>query len=609
MKVQRYYDKKYDVVVIGGGMSGINAAIAAARHGAKTALIHARPVYGGNASSEIRMHISGAACHLEKKDLAETGIIEELLLENKHRNPYHSFSVWDTVLWEKVRFQKNLDSYLNTSMDSVETCDNRISSVICHQTTTETTYKFSAGIFIDATGNGTLGFMAGAEYSIGSEGTGEFTDTKSPNATFVNSMRKTLMFIADDMGEPVKLNKPSWAYSFNDGDLKFHSHGNMLQENGKNSKIENCKSDSGYWWVELDAASSAVITNQVTNIDGTTEELSKYIYGVWDYIKNSGDHGAENYSLTWVGIVPDAGENRLLTGDYVLNEDDVLANRIFDDAVAYGGWPMKELLPMGIYHNGPPIPNVNFPGAYTIPYRCYYSKNIENLMMAGRNISTTKKVSGSTRVMGTCSVGGQAVGTAAALAVKYNCTPRGVALHMDELQQVLLRDNCYIPAYKNNDQSDLLLDASVSADSYIDGCEPGNVINGVSRTVGDKKNYWESNETSEGGETISLKLPSPKVMRQLRLTFDSNLNQEIIPSVAKNIRASQVKGLPIELVKDYQLKVYNGEMLVYFKEITDNYQRLNIHEMPEGTCGNRVDVTVLKTHGYSNVRIFEIRGY
>ena len=109
--------KHYDVVVVGGGMSGVCAAIASARQGADTALIQARSVYGGNASSETRMHISGASCHWGKKDAAETGILMELQLENKYLNPNHNFSIWDGVLWSKVKQTKNLDSYMNTSID------------------------------------------------------------------------------------------------------------------------------------------------------------------------------------------------------------------------------------------------------------------------------------------------------------------------------------------------------------------------------------------------------------------------------------------------------------------------------------------------------------
>ncbi|MDO4549480.1 MAG: FAD-dependent oxidoreductase, partial [Clostridia bacterium] len=105
--------RQYDVVVVGGGLAGMSAAIAAARHGVRAAVIQARSVLGGNASSEVRMHIVGAGCHNSKKDLNETGLLMELLLENKLRNPYSVFPVWDGILWEKARYQPNLDTYLN----------------------------------------------------------------------------------------------------------------------------------------------------------------------------------------------------------------------------------------------------------------------------------------------------------------------------------------------------------------------------------------------------------------------------------------------------------------------------------------------------------------
>ena len=173
---ERYKVKLYDLVVVGGGLSGMCAAIAAARHGVKVALVHARPVFGGNASSEIRMHICGASCHISKEDVAETGILEEILLENKNRNPYQNYSIWDSILWEKLYYQKNLDIYLNTTLNDVEKENNRIVKITCYQSTTEMTFDFNSVIFLDATGNGTLGYFAEAEYSIGSEGKVEYNE-------------------------------------------------------------------------------------------------------------------------------------------------------------------------------------------------------------------------------------------------------------------------------------------------------------------------------------------------------------------------------------------------------------------------------------------------
>ena len=203
-------EKSYDVVVVGGGLSGVCAAIASARGGAKTAIVQNRSMFGGNASSEIRMHVVGANSHGAKKDLAETGILLEILLENKRRNPYASFPVFDSVIWEKVRFQENLASYLNTNMDDVVMDGDKVKSVVCHQNTTETVYVFSADIFVDATGHGTLGTLAGAAGRMGSESKYEFNEPSAPEEPNDNTMGNTVMFSAIDRGEPVKFIKPSW---------------------------------------------------------------------------------------------------------------------------------------------------------------------------------------------------------------------------------------------------------------------------------------------------------------------------------------------------------------------------------------------------------------
>ena len=168
--------KHYDVIVVGGGMSGICAAIASARHGASTALIQDRSVYGGNASSETRMHISGASCHWGKKNAAETGILMELQLDNKYLNYNYNFSIWDGVMWSKVKDTENLDSYMNTTMDRVISDGSQIQALQCYQMTTETRYEMTADIYIDATGHGTLGYFAGAEYRIGREEKTEFKE-------------------------------------------------------------------------------------------------------------------------------------------------------------------------------------------------------------------------------------------------------------------------------------------------------------------------------------------------------------------------------------------------------------------------------------------------
>lgn len=605
-------DKRYDVVVIGGGMSGICAAIAAARNGAKTALVQSRSVLGGNASSEIRMHIVGASCHNSKKNMSESGILLEILLENKRRNPYQNFSIWDSVLWEKVHFQENLDLYLNTDIRAAQTQDRKILSVTGYQNTTETDIAFHAPIFIDATGHGTVGVLAGAKSRVGSEGKQEFNEPTAPECPNTDTMGSTIMFQAVNRGKPVPFEKPFWAYAYSEEDLKYRAHYTCTKALGEGGKFESYSGgetkalpdfstfDSGYWWLELGGDNE----DNIKNAEEIRDELLKTLYGVWDHIKNSGDHGAENYDLEWVGMVPGYRESRRLEGEYLLNENDIRGNRIFPDAVAYGAWPMDVHTPGGV-RDTEKLPSAvyNFEGCYTIPYRCYYSKDVENLMMAGRDISASKMAFSSLRVMGTCAVGGQAAGTAAALAVKEGKLPRDVDVHA--LQQLLLRQDCFIPGFKNEDEKDFAPLCRLSAAHSKAGCGPENAVNGVARETEEGSNVWESQSLKNAVLTLSFDKARP--VGQIQLTFDPNLTREIMPSITSLVRDRQCKGLPEELVRDYTAALYNKGQKVWEQAITNNGQRVNI--LCPATEADELSITVTATHGHPAARIFEVRLY
>jgi len=608
---------EYDVVVVGGGLSGLCAAIASARNGAKTAIIQNRSMFGGNASSEIRMHIVGANCHSSKPDLRETGILEEILLENKRRNPYASFSVFDTILWEKVYMQENLTSYLNTHMTGAIVENGAVRSIICQQTTTETEWTIQGKVFIDCTGHGTLGVLCGADSRMGSESKYEFDEPTAPEQPNTDTMGNSMMFIAADRGEPVTFVRPEWAYRFTEEELRFRPHdtGTTAHADGgeivspdaaKNQLPGFANVDSGYWWIEL----GGQYDNIIEQGEEIRDELLKCVYGVWDHLKNVGDHGLDNFDLDWVGMVPGYRESRRLEGDYILTENDIRANRVFKDAVAYGAWPMDVhvrggLMDFDVY----PSHVYNFEGCYTIPYRCFLSKNLSNLMMAGRDISTSKMAFSSTRVMGTCAVGGQATGTAAAMAVRYGCTPRQIGQQrMTELQQTLLKQDCYIPGFSNQDEKDLARTAHITSSSQTAQGAPQQVANGISRSENGVFNGWESESLGETGQTITLSLPKEAALREVRLTFDTDLSHEIMPSITRLVRENQVKGLPHELVKDYAVTLKKDGAVVAVHRVTGNGQRLNVLTF-DGIACDQAEVTVTATHGLDRARIFEIRLY
>ena len=574
-------NKEYEFVVIGGGLSGICAAIAAARHGAKTALVQDRPVIGGNASSEIKMHICGADIHATKPNTRETGIIEELLLTNRIKNPQQSFSVQDYVFEEIVRAEPNLDLYLNTRMRNVQMKDNVIVSIEAEQMTTEKLYRFNARYFADTTGDGFLGYCAGAEFMYGRESRYEFNEKDAPETHDNKLMGNSLMFTAKDMGYPVPFEKPDWAYSYSEEDLKRRDHSEIT---------------SGYWWIE--ASSSEIIEKG----DDIRKELVKMLFGIWDHIKNVPGHNAENYALDWIGALPGKRESRRLKGDYVLTENDLVDGKVFYDAVAYGGWNMD------MHENGnmsfldsEPTTYFSTKYIYSIPYRCLYSVNIDNLFFGGRAISVSHMVFGSTRVMATCAVIGQAVGTAAALCNEKGISPRELTKHIEELQRTLVLDDCYIPNYKLLLPNDLARTAVISASSEKYPVE--NLVNGELRNYGRQINCWQSDGIAREGEWIRLNWSNPQTIKSLILRFDSDLSSELTITLSDKIRAKQ-KPFPNTLVKNYSVYFYNDKKLVKKIEKTNNFLRLN--RLETEVIADEIEIRFLETYGADYVSVYSV---
>lgn len=582
-----YIEKFYDFVVVGGGLSGVCAAIAAARHGAKTALIQNRPVFGGNASSEIRMHVCGAAGVLCKRPNArETGIIEELLLENKSRNPFHSFSIFDTVLWEKVHFQENLDSFLNTQVLSSTLIGDRIQAVEAYQNTTEKYYRFIGKLFADTTGDAYLARISGSEVMIGREGKDEYNEPNAPEHSY--TMGNSLMFKAVNRNQPVSFTPPSWAKHFTEEDLEEREHSNPY---------------SGYWWVELGGDMDVI-----SDYEEIRDDLLSSIYGIWDHVKNGGDHGAENLDLDWVQFLPGKRESYRAVGKYVLTEQDICEPVQFDDVVAYGGWPIDLHTPSGI-RKTVHAPNVfiDLKSVYGIPYRSLQSRDIQNLFLGGRAISATHNAFASLRCMGTTSVIGQAIGTAASVIVNRNGDTTDIGNCIILLQQILLEDDCYLPGIKNISENDLCRTASFRASSEKVGTHVSDLNNGFSRPVDDNYNGWTSG--FEASPWIEAKFQRKENVSKVIVKFDSNLNEDLMITLEQELIDSRPKCLPATLVKRYTVQFISDDRIVHTEVVDNNHLRSSFVAMSTPVSCDSIRLVFNETYGADEVTVFEVRAF
>lgn len=442
-----------DITVVGGGLAGVCAAIAAARLGRTVALVQNRPVLGGNSSSEVRVWVCGATAHGTHRYARETGIMGELFVENQYRNPDGNPYIWDLVVLEAVRAEPNIRLFLNTDVHEVEADgdenDRTIRSVTGWMMGSERRIRFESKYYLDCTGDGLVGFLAGAKYRIGREARHEYNEEWAPEVADDITLGSTILFYTKDVGHPVKYVPPSFAKDITKTSIPMKR------------VIRSGDSGCHYWWIEWGGELDTVHDNERIR-----DELWSVIYGIWDYIKNSGKFDADNMTLEWVGALPGKREYRRFVGDYVLNQNDIIAQRPFEDGVAIGGWSIDLHPPQGMYSTESGSKHLHMDGVYHIPFRSLYSVNVRNMLMAGRDISATHVAFGTTRVMATCAVIGEAAGTGAALCAAKGVTPRQLyESHLDELKQTLLRQDASIVGLRNRDGRDLALQARVSASS------------------------------------------------------------------------------------------------------------------------------------------------
>ncbi len=434
----------FNTVVVGGGLAGTFAAVASARSGSRTVLVQNRPVLGGNGSTEVLVRPEGDTTR-EPLDPGEGGIIEEV------RGDVEGYS---ERMLKLVQAEPNLKLHLNTHATGVEMAGpGRIAAVLALDVTTGQRLAIPGRTFIDCTGDGAIGVWAGAEHRHGREPRSMYNETRAPEQGDLNSgtMGGTLRYATQAEAAPVAFTAPPWA-------RKFTACSDFNE--GRHPQLQF----GGWQWVieyggQLDTYADA---------EEIRDELLRIIWGMWDHAKNHCSRLSEegkNYRLTWVSHVVGKRESRRLIGDYVMTEHDVANMVLFPDRVSYCGWGIDLHPPGGFYDKEPPA-TFSHKVKFSVPLRSLYSKDVENLLMAGRCISVSHVALGATRVMITCGLQGQAAGTAAAVANRHQTTPRGVyESHLVELQQQLLKDGCYLIDLPNQDPRDLALAAAVTASS------------------------------------------------------------------------------------------------------------------------------------------------
>jgi len=458
------YDRTVDVVVIGSGMAGVCSAIQAARLGCSVALLEKDEVLGGNSSPNLGVHVSGA--HSFHPYACETGIINEIEEEAARLNAkifthgyhYNIARQWDSLLmWMMDR--EGVDVRRRTYARDVVMDGTRIEAVIADDMATYTTIKIRVGVaVIDASGDGQIACSAGADFRVGREGASEFGERGAPGKADAITMGTSVTALVRKAGHPVDFVPPPGTPPFEVG-----------YGYGRDEVSDDCLRAHAAWNPDHDLCflyhtETGGEMDTIMDEHEIYERLIGQLYSVWNHIKNDAHpEESRNWELVWVSPKAGKRESRRFIGDYILTQNDVESGRIFEDEVAYGGYAVDVHDPVGRqakvrFHSVPPL--------YSIPYRCIYSRNVENLLLGGRLISVSHMALGTVRLQRTLASGGQAAGAAAYLCKKHRCTPREVYVrHIEELKQLLLKNDATLLGTGNRDEMDMARRAEVRASS------------------------------------------------------------------------------------------------------------------------------------------------
>jgi hypothetical protein len=570
---------EHDVVVIGGGLAGCMAAVTAARLGVRTVLIQDRPVLGGNASVEILVPPVGAWPHpnIGPLDPRETGLVEEI--RTPGRQTIDEAKVYSGRLARLVRGEPGLDVYMNVHATGVTMKGKTtIAAVDAVDVLRGRRMRFPGRMFIDCTGDAVIGVAAGAEYRTGREPRSMHNESLAPEQGNPHTMGNSLKYVTVPTGKPQAFTAPAWAMKFPTcASFPPDRHPRLSREIG------------WQWIIELGGT-----RDTYADAEEIRDELLRLIYGLWDHVKNHcPELGAQaaDHRLAWVSYVVGKRENRRLIGDYVLNENDVAQQTLPADRVAYSAWCLDDHYSEGFFYNGPPsrCPYRGMP--HSVPYRALYSKNIDNLLMAGRNISATHLALSATRVQLTNAVIGQATGTAAAMCVEHETTPRGVYQnYLEDLQQQLLKDGATIIELPNRDPRDLARSATATASSEKVRSEgermaAAKVIDGFARVTGTRTCAWAPDPKQRLPQWVELAWDKPQTFNTVHVSF-----------LTKNNAPQR-----------FAVEVFQGGAWRRVAEVADNRHRR--HVLPfEPVTASKVRLVILAAKPYEQ-GVCEIRVY
>lgn len=397
----------YDLVVAGGGYSGMGTALSAARMGCRVALIQNRSVLGGNGSSEVRVWSMGL---IRRGQYPRIGEIVEEFCDHATKSPGRKEEFGDEKKEAVVRAEKNIDLFLNHHAFRVDKQDDRIVAVHAFDTRTSAERRFTGALFADCTGHGTIGTLAAAAHDLTPKG----------------RMGMSNMWAWANADKPRSFPQTSWALDLNMKDFPYP------------------RDFHGQWFWE-----SGFDKDPIGGAEAIRDWNLRAVYGAFNAMKNrDGAKDHANAFLTWVAYVGGPRESRRLLGDVVLTQDDIVAKKEFPDGCVPSTWSIDLHYPKKQYaEKFPDNPFISIAKhdrridrryGYPVPYRCFYSRNIENLFMAGRCISVTHEALGTTRVMKTCGMMGEVVGKAASICTLQSCAPRDVyAKYLDELKKLM----------------------------------------------------------------------------------------------------------------------------------------------------------------------------